>query len=180
MSWRRMRAKGSARDPAPSESGIGPPGLCSARMTSQHFPGTLHRRAPRITRGSATYVSVEETLIEPVQHLTGYEAFVSLSASSGADPALLAKDIDAFAAFVREHWTEITTERAETATAIFLGNLLVRHRGDADWLQFGDDLPSAGTREQRYELPRLLPILVESDDPTFRECLRRIHEWVNS
>lgn len=149
-------------------------------MTSRPFPGSLRYRAPRISRGFAAYEPVDETLIEPVRHLAGYDAFVSLSASSGGDPTLLAADIDAFAAFARDNWTEIKAHRAETATAIFLGNVLVHQRGDADWLQYGDDLPSAGTRRQRYELLHLLPLLVESDDETFHECLRRIHEWVYS
>jgi len=172
-----LQRDGSCREMG-SRTGLS--GLRSATMTSQPFPGTLHDRAPRISRGFAAYDPVDETLIEPVRHLAGYDAFVSLSASSGADPALLAADIDAIAAFARDHWTEITTYGAETATAIFLGNVLVHQRGAADWLQYGDDLPSAGTRRQRYGLLHLLLLLVESDDETFRECLRRIREWVNS
>jgi hypothetical protein len=122
---------------------------------------------------------MDEPLVEPVRHLGGYEAFASLSASSEADPTALAADIDAFAAFARDNWTDIAAHDAEEATAIFLGNVLVRQRADADWLQYGDDSPSAGTRRQRYEPLRLLSLLVHSDDETFRECLERVHEWVN-
>jgi hypothetical protein len=113
-----------------------------------------------------------------VRHLVGYEPLLELCRSTGTDPSSLASDVAEFAEFARTHRDVIRAMKLEHAAATFLGNVLVQQRDDAEWIQYGDEFPSAGTKRQHYEVIHLLPLLMDGDDAVFASCVEKIEEWV--
>lgn len=97
----------------------------------------------------------------------------------GTDPARLASDLDAFVAFVQDWKSDIQAAGLQDSAAIFFGNVLVHQRHDADWEQFGDNFPSAGTDHQRFEVRGALQLLIDSDDSTFKRLVQIMKDWVS-
>jgi hypothetical protein len=145
-------------------------------MIAPLFPEPAASAAPHIPRRSAVYI--EAGARPTVRHLLGYEEFAAMCSATGADPAALAVDLVSLIAFVRERKEEITANGCQDAAAIFFGNVLVQQRHDADWMQFGDDFPSAGTERQRFEVSATLRHVIDADEETLRKGLAMLNDWI--
>ncbi|WP_286717044.1 MULTISPECIES: hypothetical protein [unclassified Microbacterium] len=133
-----------------------------------------------IPRGRAAYRADAESRSVVVRHLLGYEPFTKFCLGLGVDSTHLASSVGRFGDLVRAQSDAIRADGIEDASAVFLGNVLVRLRDDASWVRYGDEFPSAGTEQQQYEVLHLLDLLMDSDDATYRKGLDMIEGWARS
>jgi hypothetical protein len=137
--------------------------------------------APQTARGFAPYSAANEAQRDVVvRHLIGYEAFAEMCVELGTDPSDLTSEIDACASFLRQSSDEIRSHDLQNSAAIFLGNVLVQQREDAHWIQYGSEFPSVVTRQHHCEPLMVLALLSRSDEPTFREIMTKIKEWIRA
>lgn len=100
---------------------------------------------------------------EPVRHAAGYGPFVAFVTATGDDPAVLARDLAAFGAFVHAHREELTDPALAEAASVFLGNVLVVVHPRSSWRMTPD--PEVGT--DAISMPVRDALASMRDEPAF-------------
>ncbi|WP_422662087.1 DUF6226 family protein [Paenarthrobacter nitroguajacolicus] len=92
----------------------------------------------------------------PVKHLAGYAPFMVFCQSSGVPAENLAIDVASLLAFLRTNVNLILRDpKLRDAATIFVGNVIVSMRPEADWRVMADGSREAGDRGTMITVDRL-------------------------
>ncbi|WP_188754294.1 hypothetical protein [Microbacterium album] len=91
--------------------------------------------------------------------------------------ARIAESVSSFGDFIRAQNAEVRESIPETGAAVFLGNILVHSRADAEWLIFEGEFPSVGPIPHCYEPLHLLRFIAESGEPEYDAAAQSTRTW---
>lgn len=124
---------------------------------SDVFPGALAPMPDARASAMLTWPPTEPAA--PPRFVEGFEPFADVARQAGADPVVLAADLDALWGFIAAHADLLTSPETAEAAARFLGNAIVVAHPAARWRMTSE--PEVGTSTRSIPVAGLLRTIVE-------------------